>query len=206
MIIKRQKKSFTLIELLIVISIIGLLSTVVLVSISPVKSKTRDTRRKTDLISIRSALEMYYQKYEHYPRRPVNTSQGWGGFLASFTESSDTQPWIKDEPLVGPSDGSLTEFINPIPVDPAFPSGYSYLYGTDATGQIYDLNAILEEEKDPQTSQYQCWKIHTSAGVIPPGQYWCQNIVGGPQVCTQCGGAGPALYYEGWNYIYSDHP
>jgi prepilin-type N-terminal cleavage/methylation domain-containing protein len=47
-----MKKGFTLVELLVVISIVGVLMTVVLVSISGARDKARDARRKAEISQI----------------------------------------------------------------------------------------------------------------------------------------------------------
>lgn len=65
---KLRKKGFTLIELLVVIAIIGLLATIVSVSISSARAKARDGRRQADLRTIQLALEAYYNDNGFYPR------------------------------------------------------------------------------------------------------------------------------------------
>ena len=54
----QNKKGFTLIELLVVIAIIGMLSSVVLVSLGPARKKSRDARRQSDIRQISLAMEM----------------------------------------------------------------------------------------------------------------------------------------------------
>lgn len=56
-----NQKGFTLIEMLVVISIIGILTTVVVIAINPVHqiAKAHDTQRKTDIYSILSAVYQY---------------------------------------------------------------------------------------------------------------------------------------------------
>ncbi len=66
---------FTLIELLVVIAIIGVLASMVLVSLNSAKAKARDAKRMNDLHSIQLALEMYYDKYDTY----LVAGTGWGG-------------------------------------------------------------------------------------------------------------------------------
>ncbi|MDD5627201.1 MAG: type II secretion system protein [Patescibacteria group bacterium] len=65
---------FTLIELLVVIAVIGLLATIVMVSLNSARKKARDAERKSDLKQISLALEMYYDKYNGYPN---DTFNGW---------------------------------------------------------------------------------------------------------------------------------
>jgi prepilin-type N-terminal cleavage/methylation domain-containing protein len=57
---KRYTKGFTLIELLVVIAIIGILSSVVLVSLSSARNKGRDASMQGSMTSLRSSAEMYY--------------------------------------------------------------------------------------------------------------------------------------------------
>ena len=61
------RQAFTLIELLVVIAIIGILSSVVLASLSGARSNARDTRRQSDLSTIRTGLELYINKHDVYP-------------------------------------------------------------------------------------------------------------------------------------------
>ena len=64
---KKNKKGFTLIELLVVIAIIGILATIVLVSLNTARAKARDTRRASDLRQIALALELSYDANNSYP-------------------------------------------------------------------------------------------------------------------------------------------
>jgi type II secretion system protein G len=76
---KSNSRGFTLIELLVVIAIIGMLSGMVLVSMSGARGKARDARRVNDIDQIRSALELYYLQNDQYPASGGSTiiNSGW---------------------------------------------------------------------------------------------------------------------------------
>jgi len=58
--LKLNKKGFTLIELLVVIAIIGILASIVLVSLNSARQKGYDTQIKSDIAQIRNGMEMCY--------------------------------------------------------------------------------------------------------------------------------------------------
>lgn len=63
----QSKAGFTLIEVLVVVSIIGLLASAVLVGLGGFRSRGRDARRLTDLKSLQNGLELYYARSSAYP-------------------------------------------------------------------------------------------------------------------------------------------
>lgn len=62
-----NKRGFTLIELLVVIAIIGILSTLVIVSLNNSRASARDAKRLNDLKAMANALELYYANNNEYP-------------------------------------------------------------------------------------------------------------------------------------------
>lgn len=56
----KKQKGFTLIELLVVIAIIGILATIVLVSLNSARNKAKDTAIKSGLDQARLVAEIYY--------------------------------------------------------------------------------------------------------------------------------------------------
>ncbi len=60
--IKINQKGFTLIELLVVIAIIGILASIVLVSLNDARNKGYDTEVKSEMGQIKNAMEICYDE------------------------------------------------------------------------------------------------------------------------------------------------
>ena len=65
----KNQRGFTLIEILIVVSIIGVLSSLTLLGLGSFRASGRDVKRVTDLRQITNALELYYAKVGEYPAK-----------------------------------------------------------------------------------------------------------------------------------------
>lgn len=148
------KKGFTLIELMVAIMIIGVVSAIGLTAYSKAQVVARDGRRKQDLRSIQTALELFYQTNKHYPC--INAGWTVGG-QANF---------IKDECPGGTNQSLATTYINTMPKDPSnkidpnpwADKNYNYGYysqpsawGTCPQGQYYFLVTQLENSSDKDT-------------------------------------------------------
>lgn len=73
----KKIRGFTLVELLVVIAIIGILSSIVAVSLGSSKIKSRDAKRIADIKSIQLALATYYSDNLQYPTNLLSLVPGY---------------------------------------------------------------------------------------------------------------------------------
>ncbi len=75
----KRNKGFTLMEMLVTVAIIGVLATVILTEVEPVKNKAKDTRIIQEINQIRSIAEsMYdgdYSDLEELPRPSISNKE-----------------------------------------------------------------------------------------------------------------------------------
>ncbi|MDP3880993.1 MAG: prepilin-type N-terminal cleavage/methylation domain-containing protein [bacterium] len=119
----KPNKGFTLIEILIVVGIIGILSSVILVGLNSSRSRARDSRRITDLRQTQQGLELYYTKSGEYP-----DTSSWANLQTELEGASIGVRKVPEETLTGH--------------DP-------YEYAGD--GQNYVLKAYLEDPSENLT-------------------------------------------------------
>src|SRR4030042_2514850 len=110
------KRAFTLIELLIVITIIAIMIGAGTYSWNNAQIKGRDGKRKADLKAGQQALEMYFQTYGAYPTSSPGEITCGGGDAGSGTNS-----W-GDIFQCPPSTGPI--FMQQLPEDPIPSNSY----------------------------------------------------------------------------------
>jgi general secretion pathway protein G len=126
---KRKKTGFTLIELLVVATIIVVLSAIGLVSFANAGKGARNSKRKSDLETVRQALVLYKSDTTGYP--VGSNYEDMIGVLSAGYLSSPTP--------IDPKDGQSSCGISGISV-------CGYTYSGDATTFI--LTAPLEGDQE----------------------------------------------------------
>ena len=114
-------QGFTLIELIVVIAIIGILSTLAVVSFNDSRSKARDSERLSDVRAIQGAVELYIE----------NNGTAPDPFLETWTDL---------QALIGVNLQAGT-----LPLDPLADDGYKYVYCH--AGHNYLLAAVMENDQ-----------------------------------------------------------
>lgn len=149
-----MQKAFTLVELLVVVAIIGLLSTLSVVALNSARAKARDSRRLSDIKQLRTALDMYYDSAGTYPDSLTSGSPlSYGGMI----------------------------FLAKVPDDPL--SSQNYNYTKTEGGQNYTIDFTLETKSagyEPGNYQATPYAIIAGGG---GGVFHCGDLLayeGGP--------------------------
>ena len=92
------ENGFTLIELLVVIAIIGMLSSIVLVSLNSARDKSVMARRISDLKQIEIALQLYFDDHGEFPASSDTCDGGVGGTDWSQAFKTALEPYLSPIP------------------------------------------------------------------------------------------------------------
>ena len=132
---KSPQRAFTLLELLVVMAILALLVALGLRTFGSVQQKSRDNKRRQDLLSISKALELYYNDFRRYPESLDGKIMGCGAGAIEECVWGDVWQDSDKEML----------YMSKIPQDPG---GNQYFYLAEADGTAYQLFAYLENTED----------------------------------------------------------
>jgi len=123
---KTKRQSFTLIELLVVIAIIGILSTIVMISVGNARSKANDAKRKADLDTLKKALESYYLDNGEYPKE-VWCDSSKGSCNNICTSCASGNDWHTNSKIY---EALVPDYLGKLPVDPvnSLSGGHYYNY------------------------------------------------------------------------------
>ena len=122
---RSAENGFTLVELMVVIVIIGLLATLVALTVLPQLGKANDQKAKADIATLDQALELYRLNNLNYPA----TAEGLGALVSA-------PPTLAD-----PSRYQPGGYIKKLPKDP-WGRDYKYLNpGKHGPYDIYTLGA-----------------------------------------------------------------
>ena len=160
---KKQNNSggFSLIELLVVISIIAVLVAVGLPNYLSARQRTRDSRKKTELSQMKTALRLYFNDYGKYPDPQVPA-------VGRIDGCGDTgTAYCSANTFCVTSGGSCeTTYMKRMP-DPV--TDYSWSYTSRAGGDDFCLWSSLDNLADPDiaASQSRCSGVCWDAGYAP---------------------------------------
>lgn len=133
----KNQQGYNLIELMVVVGIIGLLSSVVVASLASARKSSRETTRKADLVQLQKALEGYFTANSGFP----STGGAWWGTSANggSKTTSGVNAYIP---------GLAGNYLSTLPTDPLnINTGWSgFNYKSD--GSNYK---IILSDQGPET-------------------------------------------------------
>jgi len=171
----KNKKGFTLIEILIVVAIIAILASVVLVGLGPTQQSGRDARRLSDLHEVQNGLELFYNKCGYYPGE-INA--GACGTTATTGYSTGATPMNTALTSAGLQ-------ISTVPLDPTNSGVHIYYYRTNgASASQYLLATVLENANNSVFTSYTAPDASGYGnGDALPGTTGCTNSATDPIYC-----------------------
>jgi prepilin-type N-terminal cleavage/methylation domain-containing protein len=142
---KSLRSGFTLIELMVAISVIGILVAIVYTNFSQARMQARDNVRINQLEQLRVALELYKDEYGRYPAAGCGATTGqWAGAALESAATWD----VGDCPLyiAGSSTAPFVpEFMEELPIDPrgTTTAQRGFFYRSNGTSyKILVLNSV----------------------------------------------------------------
>jgi prepilin-type N-terminal cleavage/methylation domain-containing protein len=149
---QNTNSGFTLVELLVVISIIGILSSFAVVSLNSARAKARDALRKGDMAQIRTALNLYYDDNLSYP-----ICGTWNGDDEDFGAAVSAGSACYNGTLTTALSGGARPFLGEMPKDPKNTTNdpnvsnvYLYRYVSNSDGTMYALVYRIEDSTSLQ--------------------------------------------------------
>nr|MDD3720845.1 type II secretion system protein [Candidatus Gracilibacteria bacterium] len=127
---QNSKKAFTLVELIVVITILAILGSIAFISLQSYTKNARDGQRLSDINNIRKNLELFLTEKGFYPTPDNGVNITYSGSTA----------WIQG--TVGDNVIKNLQKLNKKPTDPLTQNEYTYSITNLKTE--YQIGAILE--------------------------------------------------------------
>lgn len=146
----KKSKGFTLVELLVVIGIIGILASIVTVSLGGAKGKSRDGRRISDIKNIQLALSLYYNDNQMYPINIYSTSGSPpnNGLAPTYLPSVPYDPSRGPCSSLGTGAGCYAYTSYWVAA-----GGSTSCNGTTKVPVVYHIGAALEDTTNPELAR-----------------------------------------------------
>jgi prepilin-type N-terminal cleavage/methylation domain-containing protein len=176
--IVNQRSGFTILELLVVISIIGVLGSVVLSAVYASQAPARDAKRIQQLEQINKAIEIFNLEHGHYPIvASLHTPTSHSSIFVTLLRSVHAAVIDDNDGL----DDSLElilipDYLGSLPRVGNHPYYYSSNWSNnrypfiDSVGRYYCIGVELEEAVPPAGHNSNCLADHNSslADYFPP--------------------------------------
>jgi prepilin-type N-terminal cleavage/methylation domain-containing protein len=143
--------AFTLIEFLVVIAVIGLLSSIVFASLNSARAKAREAQRIAVVQELQKAVELFYADHNRYPGFP-------GAFYTTAGED-----WFIRNPINGDPNVALSQLRSELapylPTLPSIPKSQKTVvyYGKDNTCHLAGGHPWLQYQTNGSDYKIAVW-------------------------------------------------
>jgi prepilin-type N-terminal cleavage/methylation domain-containing protein len=166
-------KGFTLVELIVVISIVGILASIVFANFGGARAAARDDIRKANLKELQLAIQLYKAQNGVYPKADPTCSPS--GDSRWFGPGANTGPQFNSSNMTACANyinGIAPDMIASLPQDPKTQGGgLGYYYRSDGTNYKLIARGSVESDKittaDDEFARCSVWKI---------GDGWCDGV------------------------------
>ena len=131
---KRKQKAFTLVELMVVVTILGILASITSIKVVQYLKKARIVKAHADMKKIINALELFNMEFHDYPES-----------LDELTEQTDEHP---------------QGIISAIPKDP-WGNDYEYVQGTEHGFDLICYGRDGTEGGEGEDADIYSWEMDT---------------------------------------------
>lgn len=136
-----------MVELLVVIAIVAILAAVVVLIVNPLEltRRGRDATRISDLANLQTAINVAVQEATTSGAAILCTppaSAPCSGNSGTGTRGSDGTGWVKVN-----LSAQKSVSVPTLPVDPINSAPYVYTYTTNAAGDAWEIDAVLESDQ-----------------------------------------------------------
>ncbi|MEI6058039.1 MAG: prepilin-type N-terminal cleavage/methylation domain-containing protein [bacterium] len=195
------QKGFTLIELMVVIAIIGLLSSVVLASLTSARAGARDAQRQEEAIQMRNALALYQLDNNGFPTCPGTTDLVGASCTGAALSSTLSTPLAMANEGTSPTSNwwdfalgkiahAASKYIGAIPTDPTNNSATGYVFGytTSPANTSAPYTDINGNSISTGLAQQASFYYQSETGTKKTGSSYLEGIVIGQQNFGTYGG------------------
>ena len=141
--IRKSRKGFTLVEILIVVIILGILAAIVIPQFTNASEDARKSNMRSQLQTLRSQIELF--KLQHRDDAPQLITTGWTVFTSKTDETGAVDPAGEFGPYMqAPAVNPLT---NSDTVAAAASDSTGWVYN-EATGEIHGVNKAGAQSDD----------------------------------------------------------
>lgn len=152
----QKQHGFSLIELLVVISIIGALAALLVTNLVGVRGRAADASLKNDLNQLKTSLRLYYNDYQQYPDSQSGVMMGCGSSGISACTGG----------------GEFSAGSGPTIYMQKLPETFTYSASTDNENFVLAIPLSNASDSDIETSATRCGQTSEATS---SAYYVCNN-------------------------------